>query len=195
MFATREPIKMLIYRGSLIIKGPVNMHICPIHHSYWVLDSKLLAGEYPRDKEDSSSPSKIDALIQAGVSAFIDLTEEKELKPYSNLLDTYKSRSITHERFPIHDGSVPVSKETVESILDAIDKHIDQGRLVYVHCLGGIGRTGVIVGCWLSRHGFPGESALVKLRELWQQCPKSVSRKSPETDEQERYIIEWKEIK
>jgi len=87
---------------------------------------------------------------------------------------------------------VPRSKEGAVSILDAIDSHISQGRTVYVHCWGGVGRTGLIVGCWLTRNGGDGKSALLRLRELWQECPKSVSRISPETREQERYILDWK---
>ncbi len=79
------------------------------------------------------------------------------------------------------------------AILDTIDRSIaDDGR-VYVHCWGGVGRTGVIVGCWLARHGFPGDQALVRLRELWRQCPKSRYRQSPETREQEQYILRWME--
>jgi hypothetical protein len=51
----------------------------------------------------------------------------------------------------------------------------------------------LIVGCWLARHHCgDGKSALLRLRKLWQQCAKSVSRQSPETSEQERYIMNWK---
>ncbi|MDD2367052.1 MAG: protein-tyrosine phosphatase family protein [Desulfuromonadaceae bacterium] len=78
-------------------------------------------------------------------------------------------------------------------ILDTIDHHIHHGEIVYLHCWGGVGRTGVIVGCWLSRHGFTGDAALARLKELWQECPKSSHRKSPETTEQEQYIVTWQE--
>ena len=33
---------------------------------------------------------------------------------------------------------------------------------VYVHCWGGIGRTGTVVGCWLVRHGMTGDEALAE---------------------------------
>ena len=38
-------------------------------------------------------------------------------------------------------------------ILDDVDAALADGRTVYVHCWGGIGRTGTVVGCWLMRHG------------------------------------------
>ena len=163
----------------------------PLKHCYWVVQNKFLAGEYPRDLDGDSSRKKIDALIGAGVTAFIDLTEKTEgLLPYEEYLQAYQG--VSYQRFPIRDISVPRSKEVAVSILDAIDSHISQGRTVYVHCWGGVGRTGLIVGCWLTRNGGDGKSALLRLRELWQECPKSVSRISPETREQERYILDWK---
>ncbi len=139
----------------------------PIHHCYWVDQHRLLAGEYPRNRDEASSPAKLDALIQAGVRAFIDLTEATEgLKPYSHLLQPYEATGVSYQRFSLRDGSVPESTVQVRQILDVIDAHIHQQRLVYVHCWGGVGRTGVIIGCWLARHGHPGAAALQRVRQL-----------------------------
>lgn len=166
----------------------------PIPQCYWVLPRQFLAGEYPRNIDAPSSQEKIAALVCAGVSAFIDLTQENEgLLPYAQLLEAHQAKGVLHQRFPIQDVSVPHSPAQTTTILDAIDGHLQQGRLVYLHCMGGIGRTGLIVGCWLARHGFQGPPALARLRELWRQCPKSAHRRSPETTEQERYILTWKE--
>lgn len=161
----------------------------PIENCYWVVPGKFLAGEYPRDKAEESSCNKILSFERSGITAFIDLTEENEgLLHYSHLLE-----SATHHRFPIRDVSTPKSTDLTTDILNAIDYHILQNGMVYMHCWGGVGRTGVIVGCWLSRHGFSGDAALGRLQELWQECPKSSNRKSPETSEQEKYIVTWQE--
>jgi len=161
----------------------------PIEHCYWVVPGKFLAGEYPRDKDMNSSISKINSLIGAGVSAFIDLTEKYEgLLPYSELIGT-----ASHQRFPIPDILIPESSAATVAVLDAIDYHISQGRVVYLHCWGGVGGTGLMVGCWLARHGYAGKAALDRLHRFWQKCPKSTHRRSPETTEQEQYILTWKE--
>ena len=165
----------------------------PIEQCYWVVPGQLIAGEYPRNLDDESSTEKIDALVNAGVTSFIDLTEESELKPYSHLINPDGSNGNSHQRFPIADVSVPESRETTIAVLDAIDVNIASGKLVYLHCWGGIGRTGLIVGCWLARSGLHGQSALERLQDLWQQCPKSARSKSPESAEQEAYILEWRE--
>ena len=163
------------------------IQIKPIDHCYWVVPGKLLAGEYPRNKDDKSSRVKINALLGAGITNFIDLTEETEgLMPYTGLIG-----ASSHQRFAIRDVSIPDSAEVTTTILDTIDDHIKKGRMVYVHCWGGVGRTGVIIGCWLARHGPGGQEALRRLRELWQQCPKSAFRKTPETRQQEQYILNW----
>jgi protein-tyrosine phosphatase len=160
----------------------------PIENCYWVVPGRLLAGEYPRNKDSESSQEKINSLLRSGVKAFVDLTEENEgLMPYANLiLEAY------HYRFPIRDVSTPESEGFTQAILDTIDHHMSKGELVYIHCWGGVGRTGVIVGCWLAQQGISGKVALTQLREMWQQCPKSVFRQSPETAQQEHYILEWK---
>ena len=166
--------------------------IQPIQHCYWV-SPRLLAGEYPRNDDEASSQDKIKALITAGISTFVDLTEEQELKPYQPLLPPYPD--IAYHRFPIRDVSIPTSPDLTKAILDTIDQAIAQEKTVYVHCWGGVGRTGLIVGCWLARHdGQGGKAALRRLRgALWPNCPKSATRSSPETSDQEKYIQEWRE--
>jgi len=161
----------------------------PVENCYWVIPGRFLAGEYPRNLDEASSRAKINALTAAGMTAFIDLTDENEgLLPYSGFLE-----GVSHQRFPIRDVSIPDSADATVAILNAIDYHIRRGGIVYLHCWGGVGRTGVIVGCWLARHGYQGEAALARLRELWKQCPKSANRNSPETPEQEQYIMNWAE--
>src|SRR6476661_8703202 len=56
------------------------------------------------------------------------------------------------QRFAIPDVSVP-SEPLMRATLDHIDAELAANRGVYVHCFGGIGRTGTVIGCWLLRHG------------------------------------------
>ena len=167
--------------GGEIMKGP-------IQYSYWVSSGQLLAGEYPRDLDKELSLLKLNALVQAGISAFIDLTEERDgLLPYDDMLE-----GVHYERFPVRDVSVPASSEVMRTILDAIDTHIGQSRAVYVHCWGGIGRTGTVIG-QLARHGHEGQAAYGRHQELWWHNPKSAYRSLPETWEQKQYILDWRE--
>ncbi len=158
----------------------------PFENCYWVERDRFLAGEYPGSLDPSAAEKKIRALADAGVTAFVDLTEEGELEPYAHLVRA----PALHQRFPIRDLSVPSRPETMVRILDTLDAHLSAGRLVYVHCWGGVGRTGVVVGCWLARRR-GGPAALEELERLWAACTKSATRRSPETTEQRQYILDW----
>jgi ADP-ribosylglycohydrolase len=60
-----------------------------------------------------------------------------------------------------------------------------------VHCWGGVGRTGLVVACWLQEQGRTPEAALEELSTLWKTTEKSAWRESPETAEQVDWVKTW----
>ena len=169
---------------------------CPISESYWVEPGLLLAGEYPGQYEAESTRKRIDALIEAGFDTFIDLTRPHEVYPYENILmerAAIYDRQVTHERFPIGDFGLP-TPELMNTILARIEERGQTGHKIYLHCWGGIGRTGTTVGCYLVRQGKTAEEALTQLSAWWQKVPKSrLHPYSPETREQVEFIRTWAE--
>jgi len=166
----------------------------PISESYWVEPDRLLAGEYPGQYITESTRQRIDALLEAGFNTFIDLTKPNETVPYYRiLLEEAKIYDLKVERhnFPIGDFGLPTS-ETMNAILDTLDDALQNGRKIYLHCWGGIGRTGTTVGCYLVRRGMSGEEALNQLAAWWRTVPKSqIHQRSPETYEQAQFIRSW----
>ena len=51
-------------------------------------------------------------------------------------------------------------------ILDDIDDARASGGTAYVHCWGGVGRTGTVIGCWLVRHGLDRGDAVATIAAL-----------------------------
>jgi protein-tyrosine phosphatase len=49
-------------------------------------------------------------------------------------------------RQSVRDAGVPQGREQMERILATIRDEVAAGRPVYIHCWGGIGRTGTVVG-------------------------------------------------
>jgi len=166
----------------------------PIPEAYWVEDNRLLAGEYPSGYDPETTRHRMDAFLEVGVKAFINLTESDELPPYEDILKEEAKIygvDVSHQRIPIRDFSIP-SSETMTAILDAIDKTINGGRCVYVHCWGGVGRTGMVVGCYLVRHGMPNDQALARVDQLYKTRPANFRHpRSPETDEQVEFVRNW----
>src|SRR5687768_956201 len=58
----------------------------PISESYWVEPGQFLAGEYPARFDAERTRKRIDALIEAGFEAFIDLTQDGETFRYKDIL-------------------------------------------------------------------------------------------------------------
>jgi ADP-ribosylglycohydrolase/protein-tyrosine phosphatase len=161
----------------------------PIPDSYWVLRGRLLAGEYPGAADPGRARHKLERFLDAGIRTFIDLTEPGELHPYEGVIaDLARERGLDcrHLRFPIRDLGVP-DANLLGRVLDAIDEEIAAGRPAYVHCWGGIGRTGTIVGCWLVAQGAQPEEAIRRIAALREGTPDGW-RPSPETHEQRRVI-------
>jgi hypothetical protein len=169
---------------------------CPIPDSYWVKPGRFLAGEYPGRQDAETTRRRMDAFLEAGIDTFIDLTHAGELSPYENILmERARARGLTadYARLSIIDHDVP-TPDAMKSILDRIDLALEQGRRLYIHCWGGIGRTGTTVGCHLVRHGLSGPQALQQLADWWAEVPKrAYFPRSPETDEQVQFVLNWKE--
>ena len=143
---------------------------------------------------------KVRALLDIGIDHFIDLTDPQEgLEPYEEILRTEaraRNENLCHERFIIEDVNVPDTPQAMVRILDAIDEALEHGRTVYLHCWGGVGRTGTVVGCWLVRHGMTGQQALDQIADWWKDVEKHWRiPESPETLEQCHFVQDWSEPK
>lgn len=165
----------------------------PTFNSYKVNDW-LYAGEYPGDKDEELAIGKLKQFNYFGITHFIDLTEDGELVPYNSMVSSW-ARYI---RFPIRDISVPDNVEIVKRLIDTIEQiHKDNSKAkIYIHCWGGVGRTGTIIGCYLGNFaGISYDRTMSILSSLFEDCPKSVRRCSPENDLQRSFIRKYVEYR
>jgi ADP-ribosylglycohydrolase/protein-tyrosine phosphatase len=166
----------------------------PIPNCYWVQPGALLAGEYPGSMSRAEAMERVRKLLAAGVTSFVDLTEEGELPEYEKLLPELTERRVRYKRLAILDHSVPDSPAHMARILDQIDNELHAGQCVYVHCRAGIGRTGTAIGCHLVRNGMTNDEAYDYLQRLWKQSARSRRWPSiPETSEQIDWVLRWRE--
>ena len=162
--------------------------------TYWVRPGKLLAGECPGAWHRDQTRRRLRALLGAGVTFFLDLTEAHEygLQPYAPVLRQEAAEigvDVEHRRFPIPDLTTPTPQDMAD-ILDVLDAALEAGHVVYVHCYAGIGRTGTTVGCHLVQHGMGGNEALQEIARLRRDIADGW-RDSPETPAQRAMVRNW----
>ena len=168
----------------------------PIGECYWVEHGRVLAGEYPGHWDPVLARRRVGAFLDAGVRRFIDLTHPDDpIEPYKPLLlqaAGAKGVSADYCSFPIRDMGVPESAAAMTAILESVRAAYQEDQRIYVHCWGGVGRTGVVVGCWLVECGLSGEAALAELARRFVTMDKaSRFRASPQTWEQVGWIRSW----
>ena len=186
-------MKALDPADRLSLQQPGDVLHRPHGNSYWLLPGRIIAGEYPRNFDEVSSRAKLRTILAVGVTRFIDLTEPHELEPYAELMLAEAAQQrveAKHQRHPIRDLHVP-RPATMRTILDAIAAN--RAGVTYVHCWGGVGRTGTVAGCLLVEAGFSAEEAVAILARKWTVVDKrNRHRRTPETPEQFEYIRTWK---
>ena len=170
----------------------------PIPNSYWATPN-LLACEYPWCPSSPHKP-KLDALLRAGVRTFIDLTEPGELLPYNTVLLERAAllaiapTEVEYHRFAIPDRGLPADPALLPAVLAALRDSAARGRIAAVHCRGGIGRTGTVVGCWLVECGAArdGRAALAMIAREWAGVEKCTRYPhSPETGAQVDFVASF----
>jgi len=144
----------------------------------WVIDRKLAGSRGPRSRSD------LIALKQQGVGALVRLVE-----PYEGWVTSKEVSEAGLEDYnePVPDFHAP-TQEQLDKIVTYIDSRIENGIPVGVSCNAGIGRSGVILACYLVHNGLAPKDALELVR-------KKRSR-GPEVPEQIMAVDEyWLRIK
>jgi protein-tyrosine phosphatase len=165
---------------------------------YEVIANQLFAGETISSLNLITRNSKMKQIFDLGITTIINLTEENEINFQGAALVSYdkdliefyekSNKKIELIKFPIQDGNIP-DKSDLNRLLEIIRSKIQLNEKIYIHCRGGIGRTGVIIGSILIDLKLVSKNdVLLKINDLKKKSllPK---RQSPETDKQIKFLI------
>ena len=138
----------------------------------WQLENVLAGCGYPR------TDAALADLKARGISLLINLAER------AHDPDALARHGLVELHLPVPDFTPP-QPDQLEQATAAIENAITAGQRVVVHCLGGYGRTGTLLACYLVRTGMPPSEAIARVRA---QRPGSI-----ETAEQEAAIAAYAE--
>jgi len=115
----------------------------------------------------------------------ISLIEAPELERVHipNLMPEVRARGMESWWFPIPDLKVPTSMESLLDLVEKILGAVRGGETAVIHCMGGLGRTGVVASCCLVALGCDPEDAIAEVRHVRQY--------TVETPEQENYVVQF----
>ncbi len=157
------------YFGEIITKrmkaaGPIRVDW--IDHSLVApgkIGLTLLPGrkDYSRSLEEDIQQLKNDAVDKIVVLVTID-----ELHNYGvdDLIQEYEAAGFETLHFPIMDQMIGSVKETKEAV-NVMDNWIKEGKNVMIHCVGGLGRSGMIAASYLKYKGLDSDKAIEVVRD------------------------------
>ena len=164
----------------------------PIEYSYQV-SKNVFAGEHPLfDIYKSSIKGNIPRLLKFGITVFLDLTQSYEVPEYTSFLPP----DVRRISFPIRNCDVPSRVESVIGLFRRLEQlmHEQPQAKLYIHCHGGVGRTGTIVACYyIYFEHLSFEEALDKMRRQYTQSPRSKFMNAPETKRQIEFVRRFAE--
>ena len=122
----------------------------------------------------------LDVLVGHGVRTIACLIEAEELVTWGieRLPFAAATRGLELLYRPILDVSVPTLDDARSLVRELIAR---REAPIVIHCIGGLGRTGVIAGCLLRALGVAPDEALRRLVA-------ARGRRCPETAEQRRFV-------
>lgn len=161
--------------------------INPTSNSNWLINNVLLCG---------GTPASLESLVEVGIDVIIclqTLKELKELKEKGSNTNLDIAQKVEWYNFPIVDGKTADDEKVVRwchMILDLVYR----GKKVYLHCLGGHGRTGTISACLLQLLGMKPHEALQYVDHLHSTRMKGCDVPSPSTQEQVQQVQRFMKI-
>lgn len=136
----------------------------------WVVPG-VLAG-CPAPGNVASLDYDLDLLVRVGVTRLITLTESD--------LDglALERHGLTNTHLPIIDREAP-SLHQMHMLQVHMQRYIEAGEVLAVHCKAGLGRTGVVLTAWLIREGgLCAQAAIDRIRQLNPRFIQSASQES-----------------
>ncbi len=121
----------------------------------------------------------LNTLKSEGVSHIVCLITQSELEDYGvpDLFAAYQDQGFVTYHLPILDQAA-VALEELLPALDWIHAQLGQEAQILIHCVAGLGRSGMVAACYLRQLGLPATQALAEIRAI--RSPRAVESPAQE---------------
>ena len=132
----------------------------------WIVDGRICAMGLPAE-------SDLALLREAGFTLVIGVASEEYADP---VREWCLAEGLRYVRYRVADMTAPELTD-VRDFVAEVTYELAHGGRVAVHCLGGIGRTGTMIACYLVSTGMTADQAVAEVRR---RRPGSVQTRSQE---------------
>jgi protein-tyrosine phosphatase/nicotinamidase-related amidase len=151
----------------------------------WIDDEKIDKGAIGltilpgRQDYSRSVDEDLKQLKKYAVSTVIPLITDDELGHYgvSDLLKKYSDYNFQVKRLPIMDQLVS-SEEEMRQLISYIDEKLKNEEKIVLHCVGGLGRSGLVAASYLKYKGKKAKESIESVRKV--RGPRAVESKIQE---------------
>eukprot|EP00696_Hemimastix_kukwesjijk_P019944 gnl/Hemi2/940_TR332_c0_g1_i1.p2 gnl/Hemi2/940_TR332_c0_g1~~gnl/Hemi2/940_TR332_c0_g1_i1.p2 ORF type:complete len:226 (-),score=62.21 gnl/Hemi2/940_TR332_c0_g1_i1:167-844(-) len=160
----------------------------PHSRANWVVPGRVLAGCFPgivSGEPEAIGRGRLADILLQGVNVFVCVQSEA---PFCNVpykadvealwpvygrpfdAETGLHRELAFRQHSVADGTVFSTDTEVEALVQDLIQCIHNGDVLYVHCWGGHGRTGIVVSCLLAAlYDLSAEAAMTRV-QMYHDC-------------------------
>lgn len=130
-------------------------------------------------QHDRDLRTDLTELKNMGVTPLVNLMEQGEMHRW-HMHDYHTEAArlgLNVRHFPIPDVSTPTDETEFHALAQDLHTRLQAGETIVIHCLGGLGRSGMLAACLLVLDGMSAQDAIKLVRQC--RSPKAVEANQP----------------
>lgn len=128
----------------------------------------------------------LDQLQHATIRLVVNLTSQEEWAKTQGAKqqELYNTQHIAYIHYPIKDYGVPQDIVGFTALVNSLHEQLISGLNIGIHCIGGIGRSGLLTASLLHKQGFD-------IDEIFEYMSEYRGRNMPDTSQQIAWFKEY----